>query len=220
MLQKAVKSPLFRTVSVDELELLFMTCHWQLKTFAKDAQIAMRGDVLHGIYILLEGSVRGEMIDFEGRVLKIEDIEAPRPLAPAFLFGINNTYPVHISANTTTKAMYLSKESLLQLLQKDRRILMNYLDIISVRAQFLTDKIKFLSLHNIRGKLAQYLLDLKPHNMEFEMPHSQTKLADLFGVSRPALARVIREMHQEGIIHAKGRHIRIINHQALSDYLR
>jgi DNA-binding FadR family transcriptional regulator len=36
-------------------------------------------------------------------------------------------------------------------------------------------------------------------------------MADLFGVSRPALARAIREMHNEGIISAQAKHIQILN---------
>jgi hypothetical protein len=31
--------------------------------------------------------VKGEMTDYNGKTIKIEDIEAPRPLAVAFLFG-------------------------------------------------------------------------------------------------------------------------------------
>ena len=51
------------------------------------------------LVILTQGSVRGEMIDYSGRLIKVEDIAAPRALAPLFLFGEENRFPVEVTAN-------------------------------------------------------------------------------------------------------------------------
>ena len=53
----------------------------------------MAGDPVANLLIVLSGSVRGEMIDYSGKTVKIEDIEAPKPLAAAFLFGKENRFP-------------------------------------------------------------------------------------------------------------------------------
>ena len=86
-------------------------------------------DEVKNILILLCGSVKGEMVDFSGKTIKIEDIESPRPLAPAFLFGENNRYPVDIIANEKVEVLVLPKESFLQLMQQNEIILKNYLNV-------------------------------------------------------------------------------------------
>ena len=43
---------------------------------------------------------------------------------------------------------------------------------------------------------------------------------NLFGVTRPSLGRVIRELDQDGYIIATGQHIKILNRKKLSDLLK
>lgn len=61
--------------------------------------------------ILLKGSVRGEMIDYSGRLIKVEDIIAPRAIAPLFLFGADNRYPVEVTANEATEVSKFRKKA-------------------------------------------------------------------------------------------------------------
>ena len=61
------------------------------------------------------------------------------------------------------------------MLQKSEKVLVNFVDIVSSRGQFLSNKIKFLSFTTIKGKLAQYLLDLSRqswlhHILYFRIP--------------------------------------------------
>lgn len=109
----------------------------------------------------------------------------------------------------------------MKLFCKEQTVLKNYLDIISNRSQRLTKKIKLLGLQTIKGKIAHYLLEQvrKEGRTELLIKNSQTELANMFGVSRPSLARVIREIHNEGIINAVGKQINIIDKKALSDLL-
>ena len=131
------------------------------------------------------------MTDYTGKTIKIEDIDAPRPLAAAFLFGQNNQFPVTVIANNDVELLYISKPEFVKLLQKDQRILTNYLNSISSRAQFLTQRIKFLSFKTIRQKIAHYLLELAGDSLAVvELPLSQEQLAEFFAVTRPSLARV------------------------------
>ena len=99
------------------------------------------------------------------------------------------------------KLLYIPKVEFLKLMQLDQQILHNYLNAISGRAQFLSEKIRFLSFKTIRGKLIQYLIKLAGHDKNMiELPLSHQALAELFGVTRPALARVIGELEDEKVI--------------------
>jgi len=41
--------------------------------------------------LVIDGKTKGEMIDYSGRIIKIEDIPAPGALAPGFIFGKRRT---------------------------------------------------------------------------------------------------------------------------------
>lgn len=215
------KCPLFGGVNKTELEKYFAGLHFQTKVYDKEQIIAQSGDVLNSLFIVLRGSVRGEMMDFSGHTIKIEDIEAPRPLAVAFIFGKDNHFPVNIIANETTTLLVIPRESVISLMQTNRYFLRNFMNVISSRAQFLSDRLRFLSFQTIKGKLAHYILDLaKEGGGVIELPLSQEKLAELFGVTRPSLGRALRDLHNKKIIDAKGRVVSIMNKEALIELLK
>jgi CRP/FNR family transcriptional regulator, dissimilatory nitrate respiration regulator len=111
---------------------------------------------------------------------------------------------------------------LLKIFTQQEQVLLNYLNIMANRAQLLSKKIKLLGLNNIRGKVAHFLLEQvkKQNRTDIVLKHTHEQLANMFGISRPSLTRVIREIHNNGIIHAAGKRISIMNKKALSDYLK
>lgn len=213
---------LFSGLNPEQILKLLKHTHYQVKRFNKDEVIAHSGDEINNQLIVLEGSVKGEMMDFDGKTIKIEDIASPRPLAPAFLFGKNNIYPVNIVANEEVRILSISKQSFIHMMQIEEKVLRNAMNIISNRAQFLSNKIKFLSFQSIKGKLAHYLL----HQMKMRqtdviiLDKSQTQLAELFGVTRPSLGRAVRELDNDGLIEAKAKQIHILDRIKLSALLK
>jgi CRP-like cAMP-binding protein len=170
--------------------------------------------------IVIKGSVRGEMTDFSGKKLKIEDIVAPRPLAAAFIFGRENRYPVDIIANEPATILSIPRDVLIYLLQHSQVILQNYLNAISSRTQFLSNKIRFLSFKTIREKITHYLLNnLRKDSDTVILNQSQTELADFFGVTRPSLARAQAEMEDDGLLRVERRTITILNKEKLNKLL-
>jgi CRP-like cAMP-binding protein len=108
------------------------------------------------------------------------------------------------------------------ILQQSEKVLVNFINIVSSRGQFLSNKIKFLSFTTIKGKLAQYLLDLTAQNgsQSFTLPHSQSQLSELFGVARPSIGRTIGELKQEGILRTEGKRVEILDQARLTNYLK
>jgi CRP-like cAMP-binding protein len=161
------------------------------------------------------------MIDYSGKTIKIEDIEAPKPLATAFLFGKENKYPVTVTANNKGKLLAIPVPEFLKLLQLHTQILKNYLNIISTRAQFLSQKLHFLSFKTIKEKVAHFLLQQAGENYHsIELKNTQQQLADLFGVTRPSLARVLREMQNDGLIKMEKKTVTLVNKTLLNNLLK
>jgi CRP/FNR family transcriptional regulator, dissimilatory nitrate respiration regulator len=220
LLSELCKTQLFQGMGVNELKVLFENKPYRLREFENDMYVAHSQDVCNDLFMVVRGSVRGEMTDFSGKKLKIEDIAAPRPLAAAFIFGRENRFPVDIIANEPATIMIIPRDVLIFLLQNSQVILKNYLNTISSRAQFLSGKIRFLSFKTIREKIANYILmHSAKDDQTFTLNQSQTELADFFGVTRPSLARTLARMEQEGMIRTKRREITILNREKLNNLL-
>ncbi len=214
--------PLFLGLKEDELSELLKASTSRIRSFPKGDLVAQAGDEVFFLHIMLEGSVKGEMVDYDGKVIKIEDIAPPRPLAPAFLFGNQNRYPVNITASNHVKILSIPGDEFLKMMQTNERVLRNFVNNVSSRGQFLSNKIKFLSFTSIKGKLAQYLLDLagKTGSDTISLPLSQSQLSELFGVARPSVGRAISEMNHEGIIRTDGKVVELLDKPKLSALLK
>lgn len=216
-----IKSPLFNGIPEEECRALFSKIHYQVRKFEKDAIVVQGGEEVTNLFIVLSGSVRGEMIDYSGKTVKIEDIEAPRPLAAAFLFGKENKFPVTVTANKKAELMAIPVAEFLKLLQLNARLLRNYLNSISTRAQFLSQKLHFLSFKTIKEKVAHFLLQQAGDRFHsFELKNTQQQLAELFGVTRPSLARVLGDMQNENLIKIEKKTVTLIDKQGLNSLLK
>jgi CRP-like cAMP-binding protein len=218
MFEMLTQSPIFQGLSAEELEGLFAKCHCFTKTFEVGELAAFSGETVNFLIIVLEGSVKGEMVDFSGKIIKIDDIKAPYPLASAFIFGKQNKFPVNVMANEKARILYIPKYEFMKMLQADIRILQNFLNVVSTQSQMLASKLKFLSFKTIKGKIAQYILSLAgPDKSTVEFPMTQNELAEQFGVARPSLARALGEMADEGIIAVDRKSIRILDRKRLKE---
>ncbi len=212
-----VKAPLFSGYGEAEIEDIFSGIRYRFRRFRPGSMIAMNGEKVTALMLVLSGITKGEMVDFSGRIIKIEEIPAPGALAAAFIFGKLNTFPVNVIALTDVELLIIEKHEFLKLLIRDEKILENFLEMISTRSQFLSEKIKFLSFKTIKGKLAQYFLQRSSKkNNSFDLDLTQNDLADYFGVARPSIARALGEMERDGIIEARGRHILIRDREKMS----
>ena len=215
------RCPIFEGIPAEELQNLFEGIHHFSKNYQVGEMIALSGEPCNYLLCLLEGKVKAEMIDFSGKVIKIEDLETPQALASAFLFGKENKFPVNIISSAKTRVLYIPRHDMLKLMQSNLKILLNYLNNVSYRAQFLSEKIKFLSFKTIKGKISQYILKLAGKEKDvIEMPLSQQALAEMFGVTRPALARALGEMAGEGILEVDRRAIRILDRKELVELMK
>ena len=219
--EKLLECNLFKGVALDELYEVKNKILHHVKKFDKETQLVSAGDICNSLQIIVEGNVRAEMIDPNGKTIKIEDIEACRPLAPAFLFGAKNVYPVSVVANSDVVVISFQKEMVVRLFQLNQNVMTNFLDNISNRTQFLSEKIKFLTFQSIKGKIASYLLELAGEKFKsIELRQNQQELAELFGITRPSLARALGELNKEGCIKSEGKTLTIENRDGLLKYIK
>lgn len=215
------ESPLFRGISGGEVLDILEAVPYQIKVYPEGYLIAQSGEKVQSLIVMLRGKVSGEMVNFSGKILKIEDIEAPHLLATAFLFGGGNCFPVNVVSCSEVELLVIRREDFVQLMLRNKQILLNYLHVVSSRSQFLSEKLRFLSFKTLKGKMAHYLLQKTGgRREETELDRSQRELAELFNVARPSLGRAIGEMEQEGILLVERRKVKILDRNRLADLLQ
>lgn len=220
MFESLKASPLFNGLEIDEICLLINNSSHRIKQFSNKEVLAFSGEKVERTMILLEGKLQGEMVDFAGNSLKIEEIEPPQMVAAAFLYGPQSVFPVNLSALSEGNMLIIYKKDFTQLLSADQRVLSNYLNIVSGKAQFLSRKITFLSFRTIKEKIAYYLLqNFKIGNQIVIINQSQKGLAEMFGVARPSLARTISEMETDQMIRWERNQVEIVNLKSLQAIL-
>jgi CRP/FNR family transcriptional regulator, dissimilatory nitrate respiration regulator len=209
---------LFRNLDKMEIGRIIKEIHHRVKEYNKGDIIAQEGDYYDQLIILIKGSVVGEMMDFSGRVLRVEKLQAPESPASNFIFGDNNTLPVTITAEEDTRIILIPREELIKLFAKNETVLKNYLTIMANRAQFLSKKVRLLGLNSLKAKLAFFLLEQrkKQDSDTFNLPITQNDMADILGTTRPSVGRALRELHYSGYIEAKGKNIRVLDKEGLS----
>lgn len=212
-----LKAPLFKGLAIDRIVTILSDVSVRVRRFSEGSMIALSGEKVNSLMLVLSGQVKGEMVDYSGKVIKIEDIYPPGALASAFIFGGRNMFPVNVTSVSDTELLIIEKRDLIGLLKRDEIILVNFLDMISNRSQFLSEKIKFLNFKTIKGKLAQFLLQKAGNDKsEIILDMTQNDLAEFFGVARPSIARAIGELEEGGYILSRGKRVRILDKSGLS----
>lgn len=210
--------PICSNIPISKRETFLRNILFKKRHFKKGELIAYQGEKIDYLYILLKGSVKTEMITESGTVVNIETITAPNPLASAFVFAENNSFPVDVTALEDCDVILIPKESILKQLAENQEFLQAYIKHNSGRTQFLSERIKLLSIKTIKGKIAFYILE-RAQNNKFELGHSQTALADYFSVTRPSLSRSLSEMVADDIIKLHKKEGEILQREKLKELI-
>ena len=190
---------IFNGLKNEEIDLILKKIKFSKKRYDIDEQIAFRGDKVNGVLIILKGRISTEMLNEEGNVIKIEELTNSDIIAPAFIFGDSNIFPVDLVTIESTEILFIEKKELLKLLSMNEIILENFLNEISNKTQLLSNKIwNNFNNKTIQKKLANYITK-NSKNLEFEIKNI-SNLAEKFGVERPSLSRVLSSFVKHGKI--------------------
>lgn len=199
-------STLCRGVDVVELDKLLSAVSSKVESYQKGAIILQSGSRYDALRVILEGSVSAEMHHQNGKSVTIETIEAPDPVAPAILFAPRRALPVAVVAATEVRLLVLPLEAVLDLCQRNRFFLVNFLTEIGGKISLFAEKFRLLEFSSLRKRIAAYLAP-RLEAGEFTLPFPKEKLAEFLSVARPSLSRELSAMGADGIISMDGRRI-------------
>ena len=185
--------------SAEEIEKLKCTISHTIKKYKRGEHIAYQGDKVRYLIMLIKGKVKTEIVSSSGLTLPMEEIQAPYPLAAAFLFADNNRFPVDVIALEDCEVLYISKESVEAQIAKCPGFMRGFMAFNANRMQYLSERLKIFAQKGIKAKICYYIL-AREQNGELDLGRSIASLAEYFGVERPSLSRALSEIVKEKII--------------------
>lgn len=210
--------PLCRKKSSKEIGELVCGIEHTVRLCKRGELVALQGDRVSHLYMLIKGRVKTEIIPDSGLPLLVEKIKAPYPLAAAFLFADDNRFPVEVTAVENCELILISKAEVERQMSRCPEFAQGFMAFIANRTRFLSERLKIFSQKGIKAKLAFYILN-RSDNGSFDLGQSITSLAEYFGVERPSLSRCISELVRQGTISYEAGKGKILRQNALKELL-
>jgi CRP-like cAMP-binding protein len=217
ILTTIARIPLFEGLPPEQLEDLEMIMTDQV--FRKGEIIFSEGDEADGFYVAITGRVKIYKLSPDGKEQILHFIGPGEPFGEVPVFT-GQRFPAHAEAMEESRVLFFSKESFVDLVKRNPSLALNMLGVLSRRLRTFAALIDDLSLKEVPGRLAAYLLYLstqKKGTEEVELSITKAQLASLLGTIPETLSRILGKMAAQGLIETDGRRIRILDPESLQE---
>ena len=209
--------PLFNGLPPDQLEALTEIA--VSKHFPKGQIIFSEGDEAGGFYVVVDGIVKIFKLSVEGKEYILHIFKSGEPFGEVPVFA-GEHFPAHAQAIAESRLLYFPRDAFVDLIKQIPSLALNMLATLSARLRQFTIKVEHLSLKEVPGRLAAYLLYLsdeigEQHSVDLSI--SKQQLASLLGTIPETLSRILAKMAKDGFIEMDGRHIVIIDRPGVEE---
>lgn len=210
-----VQSPLFgglNSEQLDQLAQIGRDLH-----FARGESIFIEGDQGNGFYIVATGKVKVFKVSAEGKEQILHIYGPGQPFGEVPVFAGQN-FPASAQAVEKSDLIFFPRQSFIDLITDHPSLAMNMLAMLSMRLRQFTVQVENLSLKEVPGRLASYLIYLAEEQENpgiLQLPLSKGQLASLLGTIPETLSRIFNKMSTQGYIDVNGAQIVVKDRQAL-----
>jgi len=188
-----------------------------LQSFQAGDLLFADGDDCQGSFIILEGQVKVFKYAESGREQIMGMLGAGDYLAGVPAFD-GRRYSANATALDALTVLFLPRDPFLALLRRDPTLSFNLLTIFSHHLRRFAQLIETLSLKEVSGRIATYLLLLSHQSGDraiVELDITKAQLAAFIGTVPETLSRVLQKMGRDGLLKLDGNTITILDFPAL-----
>jgi CRP-like cAMP-binding protein len=213
LLKTLATCKLFADMSETEIDIALGDIDYKVVRYKKHDVYSLSGIPLRSADIIISGTLTAQMTALSGKSVNISTLTPGTFIAPAFLFATDNRMPVSVETNTTVVIFRMSKEAMLQLIDVNAKVRMNYIRLISDIDVFMSRKVRFHSLFSVKEKVAYFLKEKarQQQSSTIHLSRSRQEIADSFGIQKFSLLRVLSELVECGAIAVDGKTITILD---------
>lgn len=181
----------------------------------KGERLFSEGDEGSGFYVVLSGRVKIFKVSAEGKEQILHFVGPGESFGEVSVFT-GQGFPADAVTSAQTVLCLFPRADFIALIRSDPTLALNMLAQLSRRLRQFAGLIEDLSLKEVPGRLAKYLLFLSAGDggaLELDVPKGQ--LASLLGTIPETLSRILAKMNRQGLIHSQGAGIRILDRAGL-----
>jgi CRP/FNR family transcriptional regulator len=189
------------------------------RRFEKGEIIFSEGDQGSGFYVVVDGQVKIFKLSPEGKEQILHIFGSGDPVGEVAVFA-GRSFPANAEAITAARVLFFPRSAFLDLIAANPSLAMKMLAVLSMRLRRFTIQIENLSLKEVPGRLASYLIVLseeQQNEKEVTLPISKGQLASLLGTIPETLSRIFAKMSTQGLIAVQGRRIQLLDLPGLAD---
>jgi CRP/FNR family transcriptional regulator len=212
-----IKSQLFGGLSEEhlgEIEKIAVD-----KSYNKGDIIFYDGDEGVGFYLVVAGSINVYKLSPEGKEQILHIVKEGDTIGAVPVFS-GKSFPANARAISKSHLLFFDRNKFIQLITNKPSLTMNILALLSMRLREFTIQVENLSLKEIPGRLAAYLLYLAQEQGNkdlIKLNISKLQIANLLGTGPESLSRALGNMKSKKLIEEEGANIRLLNRDLLEE---
>jgi CRP/FNR family transcriptional regulator, dissimilatory nitrate respiration regulator len=190
-----------------------------LKTVKRGEIIFTEGQEATGFYVAVRGRVKISKLAPEGKeqILHIMGFQEPFGEVPVFSGG---KFPANAQAIEESLLVFFPRTAFVNLIREEPSLALNMLALLSRRLRRFANLIEELSLKEVPGRLASYLVYLSDRSKDadvVELDIPKTLLAQMLGTIPETVSRALAKMAADNLIRVEGRKITLLDRQRLEE---
>lgn len=159
MYDQVMLLPIFQGISRDQLTAILEKVHFRFTKYKGGEEIVAVGRDFSEVLFLLSGEVRVETSHLNGQIRVSQHFHAPHTLAFYHLFGVDIRHQEGIYATGDVGIMTMSKADFLLALRSNEILLINVLNILSCRTQYLSENMELYPRLDDTARMACWILN-------------------------------------------------------------
>jgi CRP/FNR family transcriptional regulator len=176
------------------------------RAYPAGGTIFAEGDTAGGLHVVQGGRVRVYKLGPEGKEQILHFWGPGEPFGEAAAFE-DVPYPAHAEAVEATTTLFIPRAGLIDAVRRDPDFALALVTLLSRRLRRLAMLVESLSLREVPGRLAAFLLLLSERQggvdrVTLDIP--KTQLAALIGTIPETLSRILARLAREGIASGDG----------------
>lgn len=193
---------LFKDLNNQEINYFLISSQYKIADYQAGQIIAIEGDPLTKIGLILEGTLEVQKNDPSGKTVTINQLTTGDTFGEVAIFSSKKIFPSTIFSTTDSKIMFINKNNILRFCFQNEKFFKNLLQLLSEKILILDNRLCLLSRETIRQKICFYLIERyrEEQTLQIHIAISREKMAEQFGITRPSLSRELSKMKREGLI--------------------
>jgi len=211
------QTPIFQDLPEDDLKKLRRIA--VDKFFNKGQTVFSEGEDGIGFYVVAAGKVKIYKVSVEGKEQILHIYGPGNPFGEVPVFS-GERFPANAQTLLKSHLLFFPRAAFIELISKNPSLCLNMLAVLSMRLRQFTVQVENLSLKEVPGRLASYLLFLaREQGVEdtVSLPISKGQLASLLGTIPETLSRILARMIDSRLIAVSGGNITLVDIMRLED---